>query len=58
MKNTQILKRKATKGLNQSLCASKFYTRTVMMNLKHNISQLIIEKNLKGVGSKQPDFSS
>ena len=29
-----------------------------MMNLKHNISQLIIEKNLKGVGSKQPDFSS
>ena len=29
-----------------------------MMNLKHNISQLIIEKNLKGVGFKQPDFSS
>ena len=58
MKNTQILKRKATKGLNQCLCASKFYTRAVMMNLKHNISQLIIEKNLKGVGSKQPDFSS
>ena len=29
-----------------------------MMNLKHNISQLIIEKNLKGVGSKKPDFSS
>ena len=29
-----------------------------MMNLKHNISQLIIEKNLKVVGSKQPDFSS
>ena len=29
-----------------------------MMNLKHNISQLIIEKSLKGVGFKQPDFSS